>query len=174
MTVNRRGGRNREEGHAKPRESRPPGSTYPAMAARAADAEPGAGGRGSGRAAGTLPMSCLIAAELRLQPRFFPTCTGAAGTSAAAPGSHRQPGGCAPSVAFPRGREGNRGVTMVGSSRCLSGPRGVGIEAAFRGFQRFLGREGPARRMRHIPNWWIRQWCRAVSVPRQDHFVLAH
>lgn len=43
-------------------------------------------------AAGALPMSCLIAAELRLQPRFFPTCTGH-GTSAAAPGSHRQRGG---------------------------------------------------------------------------------
>lgn len=88
------------------------------MAARAADAEPGAGGRGSGRAAGTLPMSCLIAPELRLQPRFFPTCTGA-GTSAAAPGSHRRRGGCAPSVAFPWGREGNRGVTVVTAQDAL-------------------------------------------------------
>lgn len=142
------------------------------MEARAADAEPGAGGRGSGRAAGTLPMSCLIAPELRLQPRFFPTCAGAV-TSAAAPGSHRQRGGCAPSVAFPWGREGNRGVTMVGSPGCLSGPGGVGIEAAWRGFQGILGSEGRARRMRHIPNRWIRQWCQAVGVPRQDHFVLA-
>lgn len=130
----------------------------------AADAEPGAGG--------DLPLSCLIAAELGLQPRFFPTCTGH-GTSAAAPGSHGQPGPCAPSVPFPRNREGNRAVTAAGSPRRLSGPRGVGIEAAWRGFQRFLGSEGPARRMRHIPKWWIRQWCQAVAVPRQDHFALA-
>lgn len=124
-------------------------------------------------AVGALPRCCLIEAELGLQPRFFPTCPGA-GTSAAAPGSPRQPGGCAPSVAFPRSREGNRGVTMVGSPRCFSGRRGVGIEAAWRFVRkRFLGSEGPARRMRHIPNWWIRQWCQAVNVPRQDRFVLA-
>ena len=107
-------------------QSRPPGSTYPATAARAA--EPDAGGRASERAAGTLPGSTppswLIAPELRLQPLFFPTCTGA-GTSAVAVGSHRQGGGHPASVAFLRGRERNCGHGSAGSPRYLSGLRGL-------------------------------------------------
>lgn len=81
----------------------------PLVRARAADAEPDAGGRASERAAETLlgstpRPSWLITPELRLQPLFFPTCTGA-GTSAAAVGSHCQRGGHQPSVVFLRGRE---------------------------------------------------------------------
>lgn len=109
-------------------QSHPPGSTYPTIAPRAADAEPDVGSQASEQAAGTLPGSTspswLIAPQLRLQPLFFPTCTGA-GTSVAAMRSYCQQRGHPPSVVFLRGREQNCSHRSVGSPRYVCGLRGL-------------------------------------------------
>lgn len=55
-----------------PGSGRPPGSTYPAVAARAADAEPGAGGRGSGGGfADVLPNCCRAQITASLLPYMY-------------------------------------------------------------------------------------------------------
>lgn len=123
-------------------QSRPPGPTYPPRSQR----EPQmlspmpAAERASERAAetslGSTPPSWLITPELRLQPPFFPTCTGA-GTSAAAVGSRCQRGGHQPSVVFLRGGGRNCSHGSVGSPRYLSGLRGLGekqLKGDFRDF----------------------------------------
>lgn len=98
---------------------------------------------------GTLPGSTLpswlIAPELRLQPVFFPTCTGAA-----AVGSYRQRGGTSAFDGLSEGQGAKRQSWQVRTVGWAKRSQGIGREAAQKGFETFGGCEGSARMTQHI------------------------